>query len=50
MYLICKKEEIPLYANNGNNEIKCFIKDINIFFGGEDNIPCIDIWVEVLQI
>ena len=48
MYLICKKEEIPLYAKNMNNEIECFIEDINIFFGGKDNIPCIDIWVEVL--
>lgn len=57
MYLLCKKEQIPLRVDNigynkiikyTDDEIEGFIEDINVFFGGKESIPCIDIWIEAL--
>ena len=57
MYLLCKKEQIPLLVNNigynknmkyADDEIEGFIENINVFFGGKESIPCIDIWIEAL--
>ncbi len=45
MYYFCKKNDISLKVSE--SDIQGTIKDIEISFGGGDNIPCIDIWINV---
>lgn len=49
MYTFCKKEEIPLQAKDmNNNDIIGDIDSIDVYFGGGENIPCIDVWIKKL--
>ncbi len=45
MYNFCKKNDIPLSLYD--KDIQGSIEDIKVFFGGGENIPCIDIWIDV---
>lgn len=46
MYDFCKKSDIPISLDNSGKDIQGFIEDIEVFFGGGDNIPCIDVWIK----
>ena len=48
MYNFCKKEEIIIHAENAREKIIGTIEDIEVHFGGGDNLPCIDIWINLL--
>ena len=49
MYTFCKKEEMPIYAKDKEEkELMGIIEDIEVHFGGGDNLSCIDVWIELL--
>ena len=43
MYYFCQKNDIPISLHN--TDIQGFIKEIEVFFGGDENLPCIDVWI-----
>ena len=45
MYIFCKEKDI--FISDNNKEKLGKIKDIEVFFGGKEEFPCIDVWVEV---
>ena len=49
MYTFCKKEEMIIYARDKEErELMGTIEDIEVHFGGGDNLSCIDVWIELL--
>lgn len=46
MYLICKKNEMPIQFDGENEVIVGTIEDIEVLFGGDKNLPCIDVWID----
>ena len=44
MYDFCKKNDIPISLNK---DITGSIEEIEVFFGGRDDISCIDVWIDV---
>lgn len=46
MYKFCEKEEIAIHAKDKNDkEIIGIIDTIEVGFGGGNNIPYIDVWI-----
>lgn len=41
MYYFCQKNDIPISFE----DIEGSIEDIEVSFGGHDNIPCVDVWI-----
>lgn len=43
MYHFCKKNDISLCLHNEN--VEGSIEEIEVAFGGDENLPCIDVWI-----